>query len=158
MPNYGIKQMIKISTNHQAYTFIEIMLVIVILGILVGIALPNFKQSIGKSYEREALVQLTSIHAANKVYKAQTSAYVDGDGLTMQDINSALNLNIVENKISYNYQKVSDTAYTAYAESTVQGWRLSMNEGRLAPNDAAPNPCCDRDESRPECPSIADCS
>ena len=83
----------------------ELIVVIVLLGVMTGIAIPRYSATLEKSYSQDAVMQLTAIHAANQIMFARTGAYwppvnprVD---YSLAEINAALNLNIIANGMVY---------------------------------------------------------
>ncbi len=102
----------------KGFTLMELMIVVVIIGIIAAFAIPNYNKSIQKAHERDMLVQLTSIHAANLLYRSYDGKYWDTGGTDkdMADINSALSINIIANSgTTYNYNSANGTSYTATA-------------------------------------------
>ena len=85
----------------------EVMIVVILIGILASFAIPNYTKSIVKAHVKDALVQVTTIYAANTIYKAQNNGLylsgVDNSGLDLTAINSNLGLNIIANDIDYHY-------------------------------------------------------
>ena len=81
----------------------EIMTVVIIVGVIAIFAIPNFTKTMDKSYEQDAITQLTAIHAANDIYKAQNGAYwpADGSHYSLSQINSSLGLSIMGNGMQY---------------------------------------------------------
>lgn len=69
----------------------EMMAVIVIVGLIAGIAIPNFQQAIDKQYIRDGKLTLNLLLAAQIAYKERYGQYLDGD---LTQINSKFNLNI----------------------------------------------------------------
>ena len=50
----------------------EIMVVIIIIGILATIAIPNYSKTIDRSRLQDAMRQLITLHAANMILRAQS--------------------------------------------------------------------------------------
>ncbi|MBF0122033.1 MAG: prepilin-type N-terminal cleavage/methylation domain-containing protein [Candidatus Omnitrophica bacterium] len=85
--------MVKVMNIHQkAFTLVEILIVIIIVGIVAGFGIPNFSKSIGRSRVRDAMNNLSVIHAANAIYEVRNNANVSGD---LDAINDKLKLNII---------------------------------------------------------------
>lgn|SRR3989338_2438840 len=86
----------------KAFTIMEVMTVVIIVGVIAVFAIPNFSKTMEKSYEQDALTQLTAIHAAQDIYRAQTGAYWSpGVTYDVTAINSNLGLSIMENGMQY---------------------------------------------------------
>jgi general secretion pathway protein G len=61
--------------NRSGFTLIEIMVVIIILGILVGLIVPRFMEKPEKARVVKAQMQIESISAALKEYKLESGDY-----------------------------------------------------------------------------------
>lgn len=59
----------------RGFTMMEMMIVIVIIGILAVIALPNFTGMKEKQYEKEAKANLKLIMAAEKIYRMEMGGF-----------------------------------------------------------------------------------
>jgi general secretion pathway protein G len=90
----------------KAFTLVELMIVIVVIGILAGFGAANFSKSLGKAKARDAINNLTIIHAANMMYKARNGNNCTTDSVcaTIAGINSmngANSLNIIAGSTTY---------------------------------------------------------
>jgi len=71
----------------KAFTIMEVMTVVIIVGVIAVFAIPNFSKT---------------IHAAQDIYRAQTGAYWSpGVTYDVTAINSNLGLSIMENGMQY---------------------------------------------------------
>ena len=59
----------------KGFTLMELMVVVIIIGVIAAFAIPNYSKSIQKAHERDMLVQLTSIHASNLLYRSYDGKY-----------------------------------------------------------------------------------
>ena len=92
----------KIGRTKRAFTLAEILIVIVIIGILASIALPNYYKTIERSHLRDAENNLMAIHAANRIFFTETGDYwPNGGPFYLTDINNNLRLSIVANGFTY---------------------------------------------------------
>ncbi len=64
--------------NKKGFTLIEMMIVVAIIAILVGIALPNMLGSRRAANERAALAELRTIGTAAEAYFVRENQYPDG--------------------------------------------------------------------------------
>jgi type II secretory pathway pseudopilin PulG len=119
----------------------ELMVVIVIIGIIAGFALPQYQRAIRKSIERDAIAQLSALWAANNMYRAVNDVYWPGANQTAAQINAGLNLNLIQQtNCTYTYTRLTNTTYTArmaYVDG-VNNFTIELDEGALA----AGNPAC----------------
>ena len=61
--------------SRRAYTMVEIISVILIIGVLAGLAIPRFSDTIEKSRITEAINILGSLRNAQEVYNLENGAY-----------------------------------------------------------------------------------
>lgn len=59
----------------KSYTLIEILVVMVVIGILASLGLPNYGKLKEKALDREAKATLALMRAAQKIYKMENSSY-----------------------------------------------------------------------------------
>lgn len=120
----------------QGFTLMELMVVVIIIGVIAAFAIPNYSKSVQKAHERDMLVHLTSIHAANLLYRSYDGDYWVGVNQDLAAINSALSINIIANSgTTYNYN-VGPNGYTATADW--DAYTLAVTEAAIS----ATNPCC----------------
>ena len=67
---------LRISKRSSGFTLAEVVTTVLIIGILAGIAVPNFSRVIERSYRREALDILHTIYAGEKVYFVKKDRYL----------------------------------------------------------------------------------
>ncbi len=85
----------------------ELIVVIILLGVMTGIAIPRYSATLEKSHVQDAIMQLTTIHAAEQIMYARTGKYwppdlgAGGLGYNLAAINTNLNLNIIANGLTY---------------------------------------------------------
>lgn len=68
--------------DRRSFTFIEIIVVIVIVGLLAALALPQFGTSKERSFDKEAKLNLQSIQEAEATYKMEKGTYYPGASST----------------------------------------------------------------------------
>ncbi len=61
--------------NKQAFTLVELMVVVAIIAFLSMLAVPNFMKFLAKAKRAEAYMNLSSIYAAQKAYWAEHGRY-----------------------------------------------------------------------------------
>lgn len=67
------------------FTVMEVMIVVLIVGVLVSIAVPQFLRARGRSMQRTCMQNLRKIADAKEVF-AQEHKKADGDTVTMSDL------------------------------------------------------------------------
>lgn len=85
-----------------AFTLMEILVVIIIIAILAGFSVPNFSKSIKRARARDAMNNLTAIHAAQLIYGSLNSAFRQCVNVAdINNINGPSSLNVVQNGATY---------------------------------------------------------
>ncbi len=142
----------KNSRATKAFTIMEILIVVVIVGIIATFAIPNYGNSVARTHLQDAIMQLSAIRTANQLYFARTSSYWPTATYTgtrnVNDINSNLSLNIIENSMIYTCNAyVSPTTFTCTATSTpaARSFTVTVTEAPLVtstPPAVTDNPRC----------------
>lgn len=122
----------------KGFTVTELIVVVVIVGILSALALPNFIIKKEKALDKEAKVTLALIQAAEKIYKMETGVYYPESG-TASDIsliNAVLRLNLPDSGTLNWAYKLSNS--TVKAERRNRTWTL--NQGSIS-DEPVCDPC-----------------
>ena len=120
--------------NTHAFTLLEVIVVMIIIGVVVGFAIPGFQGSINQGRANDAQNALLSI------YSAQLSRNANGTGFytasascsasTVTDdgsLNSTLGISIVRNNSAFCCTTVSgDGGFTCYADLTSGGFKMRV--------------------------------
>ena len=85
----------------KSFTLLEVLIVIVIVGILAGFALPKFGRAFAKLDERSAIANLIATRTAGRMYLANTLTTVIPNWGNIAAINTALGLSIMDAKMTY---------------------------------------------------------
>lgn len=107
-----------LSAKKKAFTLVEITIVLVILGILAGIAWPNFMRSKERALAKEAIVGLKLIRAAEMVYQSENGTYYASSDIG--EINTNLRLTLSETNWDYTITGGA-SAFTATANRQGSG-------------------------------------
>jgi type IV pilus assembly protein PilE len=83
----------------QAFTLIELMIVVVIIGILASIALPNFTKMVEKAKAEQAATYLRVIRTGEKIYWANNSTYIRCDNAA--EIKANLNAEVTTENYAF---------------------------------------------------------
>ena len=143
----------QISNLSAGFTLMELMIVVVLIGVVASFAIPNYQKSIRKSHEKDAALQLTALHAANMMYKANAGDYLVGSGLGKDEINSALKINLIENELTYQYTSSDGISFQATAAFNSDNPFVIEVDERPLEKDV--NPCCASSGS--SCLSLPQC-
>jgi len=146
----------------KGFTITEMMIVVVLLGIIAGLAIAGYQRAFVKSIERDAILQLKGLHAASQVYRVRTGGYLDtgGGDLGVDDIDILLGTNLMEPHTIFIYNGDAATGYFGFADySTVEGEqvfeiRIDVENSITDPRAAVPNPCCVTSD---DCSTIGNC-
>ena len=126
----------------RAFTLTELMIVVVIVGVIAGFAIPNYTRAVERAHLRDAVVQLTTVHAANQIYRAENEKYwplVSGQDLAA--INAALSLSIIANGMTYTCGGVlAGTSFTCTAvrDPPAASFTVTVTEAPVSSS----NPSC----------------
>lgn len=89
--------------RNQGFTLVELMIVVAIIGILAGVAVPQYKIYVGRSMVSEVIVQMSEIKNAVSEYVQTTGRYEDT--LTaMGAVDGALTLSYTQSIASSVYE------------------------------------------------------
>lgn len=110
------------------------MVIVVIVGIMAGFAIPNYARSMERSHRRDAENNLLVIHAAQQLYAARNDGLYWGNG-DLAAINSNLDLNILSNGMTYACAGGGAT-YTCTAARN-GGWVFTITITEAVPANAA---------------------
>ena len=87
--------------KNKAYTLVELVLVVTIIGILSGVGVMSYSKSRNKAVSREALANLKLIAAAERIYKMESNSGVYVACATTSVCNSLLKLSLNPTNWSY---------------------------------------------------------
>lgn len=117
-------RMINLETmwRKKSFTLTELLVVIVAVGVLAALALPNYTATKEKVLDREAKASLALIRAAEKVYRMEHLVYFPAGNSTIvtSDINSFLKVSLPENVTRLWSISLNDTT-TGFATATRVG-------------------------------------
>jgi prepilin-type N-terminal cleavage/methylation domain-containing protein len=117
----------------KAYTLVEIMVVLVIIGVLAALAWPNYMAIKEKTLNREAKASLALIRAAEKIYRMEQGFYFPrpaGTSSVISDINNYLKLSLPQSatvnwSISVN-SNPTEVATATRTSSDGRVWQLNI--------------------------------
>ena len=109
--------------GRKGFTLVEVLIVVIIIGILAAIGIPQFAASIEKAKGGEARAGLGHIQTGEKVYFAESEYYTTN----MND----LDITLTQKYWTFTISTPSSTTYTATATrsgGTRSGQTLSMDQ------------------------------
>lgn len=129
--------------SRRAFTLVELMIVIVIIGAIAAFALPKYTQSVTLAKERRAGSNLLLIYNAQLNYLKYNNVYWPPAAGTqpLAQINANLALNIIADGDTYTCRHGAPpgTGYTCLAQFDNGAYELQITQ---APLQANINPCC----------------
>ena len=142
------------TSSCHAFTLVEVIIVMVIIGVIAGLALPRYTRSVTIAKERRALNSLYMIHAAELTYKKHNVVYwpPGGPWQDLAAVNSNLGLNILADGDTYRcrFRPSPGSGYTCEATFDNGAYTLELDED---PISEGVNPCC----SAGACPLTTAC-
>jgi type IV pilus assembly protein PilE len=124
-------------TRLKAFTLTEVLVVLVIVGILVLLALPNLMPLITKAKSTEAKVQLEHLHTLEKTFFYEKSKYTT-DITTIGFVQEKLTTEGEDGRANYKIEVVeaSPTSFLAKAtavvdfdgDGTLNVWEIDQNK------------------------------
>jgi len=97
--------------KRKGFTLIEVLIVVIILGILATIAIPQFSQMVKRARLAEAWTNLAAIRTAQSVYHLENSAYA-------ATVAALTDLVIQNNGTNFTYAIVAGAGATYNATAT----------------------------------------
>lgn len=119
----------------RGFTIIEIMIIVVVISILVGLALPLYNRTMERARDNAATTSLQLIQAAEKIYRLEDpngNYYGPTTGSTdpIGDINTNLRLELNPTDWVYTISNVTTGPPTFTAQATRQGgtrtWQIDQ--------------------------------
>ena len=129
----------------DAFSLMELLIVFITIGIIAGFAIPNYTESLKRAHIRNAIVQLTSLQAANAVFNARQGTYLTGDkdltGINDPTTGLGINLIAIDTKTTFSYAGGAGASYDARMTWSGAGAPVivKMTDKTV---DMDKNPCC----------------
>jgi prepilin-type N-terminal cleavage/methylation domain-containing protein len=113
----------------KAFTALELLVVIIIIGILATLSLPNLRKMKEKSYDNEAKATLKLLQAAEKIYYMQNGFYYPYSGaVDHNSLNTYLKVFLpTSSNVHWAYSTTTGTgAATASRSPSGRRWSIAI--------------------------------
>jgi len=117
------------------FTLVELVIVIVLAGIIIGFAMPGFLGARNKALDKQAQANLKLIQAAQKVYEIETNAYVNcSGGLEGSDQETCINMNLRlsltpdGNNPDWDYETFASGCAYCQKRGGITFWRICIDD------------------------------
>ncbi|MFA5088324.1 MAG: prepilin-type N-terminal cleavage/methylation domain-containing protein [Candidatus Omnitrophota bacterium] len=131
-------------TDSKAFTLVEIMVVVILIGILASFAIPRYNKTVERSHKQDAETQLIAVHGANNIYRAQTGSFFGtiGTNYNITQINANLDLNLIANGMTYSYRRTAASTYlsTAVRNAPASVFTITVTQNPI--DTTGGNPAC----------------
>jgi type IV pilus assembly protein PilE len=138
--------------NARGFTLVEMSIVVALIGILAGIALPTYQSAMNKARRSDALVALMDVHLAQSRFRANNAVYgnlseigtraTSPSGHYVLEVPTATPAGFVVLATASGVQRADSTC--GVMKLTVDGANVAYASGRdtSAGNDSATNKRC----------------
>ncbi len=110
--------LVSTSRTRSGFTLIEILIVVVILGILAAVIIPQFTNAADDASISSARTQLQTMRSQIELYRAQNGLYPTADGSTAgSDVDSNGSTDQWDDLINGNYMRSSPVWPSLFTES-----------------------------------------
>jgi len=115
--------------SQNAFTLIELMIVVVIMAIIAGFGIPNFNRSREWVVEKDGAYNLGIISSAMEMFRVRNNGnYALGGTLdNVGEINTTLDLGIIEQRIVYSCTGAG-AAFICTANPDEYAWNLNVRD------------------------------
>ena len=116
----------------SAFSLIESLMVLVVIGILVTFAMPMYINARKGAIDKEAQTQLKLIQAAEDSYRLEIGNYIACADTTA--CNLTLRIDLPQGNWAYSVGSVSASGYTATATGTngTQNWSIDQDDAEAS--------------------------
>lgn len=141
--------------NRKAFTLTEIIVVVIILSITASFAFPKYQKAIRTAHERDAVLALSAIQSAGRIYYINNgAAFLSGTNLDLSALNNNFKTNIMANGMTYDYTSTAPNSYTITAFWDEAGTANDFQITAQGTPNGDLSPCCSVGYS---CPTLLAC-
>jgi len=133
--------------SQNAFTLIELMIVVVVLAIIAGFGIPSFNKSQQRVVERDGEHNLGTIASAMEMYRVRNDGFYPAtpDINNVNKINTELYLGIIAQNMTYtclSNNAVNPRTFRCDANPSDYPWRVRVDEAALGVPFCGPGPAC----------------
>lgn len=129
---------------------IELVVVVALIGILTAFGLPSYLKSIRKAHEKDIILQLTTLYAADYLYKGQSGSFLKANITNINTLNSLLNISLITvDGTTFDYASFGSWFNFEGQWGGDDGFTVRITDAPMSDT----NPCC----VDGECPTLASC-
>ena len=122
----------------------ELIVVVVIIGVIAGFAIPSYQRAVDKAEERRMALNMFTIQQAMEIRYAKTGDYITEDWPDTDTVNAKLGIHIFDPDTTY---LCEDAVWTGY-ECKAYGKKFKMHaHPGFLPHCMLPPPCPSCDDS-----------
>lgn len=130
----------------------ELIIVVVIIGIIAGFAIPTYSKVLIKTQERDMILRAQALYAAGKIYYAKNNQYPSED-LDAFGIANTFGISLTNtDKMHFDYRL--GHIFLVHYEPADGSWDFHVCANLEEPLSNI-NPCCDLGEV---CPTLVSCT
>jgi prepilin-type N-terminal cleavage/methylation domain-containing protein len=114
--------------RRPGWTLIELLIVVVMVGIVASLALPNYSRMKEATYDKEAIASLKLVAAAEKVYRLERGYF--SEATSTQAVNENLKLSLPtgnDKKWDYTITGASTISFTSTAQRGSSIWKIDQS-------------------------------
>jgi len=129
--------------SQNAFTLMELMIVVIALGIIAGFGIPNYNKSQERVVERDGEYNLGTIASAMEMFSVRNDgAYALGSDLdNVGEINTTLNLGIIQQGMVYSCTG-NGSIFTCTANPSNYTWNVEVSDTDSGDPVCAAGPAC----------------
>jgi len=136
--------MINMFKKTKAFTIMELLIVVVIIGLIIAFTVPKYGKAIAKADERNIITNLKILRTALDIYTQDNTAMSTTGMVDLNAINSSLGLSILDTKATYTatYGPLQNNSGQVTHPS---GWALAFDDthsNRRIHCEVGPCPSC----------------